>query len=149
MERICPRPACHHDFLKKYRQRWWKNWEIRGGSERLHGQECPRHKNLSNRPTTPTRTKIRAPRTGWLRASRRLRLIPDAVTIPSTTLRSFSRRGGRNSTSRRRSWKNLKARRVSNRARRCGIPNTAKGRCTIEKERVKRPRLRYNSLASV
>ncbi len=134
---------------KKYRQRWWRNWEVRDEKGKLHGQECPRHTNLSSRPTTLTRMKIRAARTGRLRASHRLLLILDAATIPLTILRSFSRRGERNLTSRKRWWKSPGARRVSSRARRCGIPNTAKGRCTIEKGRVKRPRLRYNSLASV
>ena len=42
-----------------------------------------------------------------------------------------------------------RGRKASARGRRCGIPNMVKARCTSAKEKVKTPRLRYNSLASV
>ncbi len=85
----------------------------------------------------------------WTAACSQRTSIPDAATILLTILRSSSPRAERNSASRKPWWRSPRARKDSGRGRRCGILNMAKARCTIEKERVKRPRLRYNSLASV
>src|ERR1700677_1718680 len=148
MELICPRRAFLHDFSKKCPRDWWRNWGDRGVNENPRGQECQRQPRTSRNRTMLTRTKIRAARVGLPAIRRGRRLIRDAATTPSTTLLSSSPREERNSTFRR--WsRSLRARRDSGPGRRCAIPNTAKAPSIIEKEKVKRPRLRYNSLASV
>src|ERR1700683_2242517 len=146
MERICRRPACRHDFSRKYRLGCLKSWEDHAASGSLRGQRLRRH---LSKFIMPTKMKIRAARIGRHAIRSALRLILDDASIPSTTSRNFLPHGERNSTSRKPWWKSLKARRVLSPARKCGIPSTAKERCTIEKVRVKKPRLRYNSLASV
>ena len=83
------------------------------------------------------------------RHARRRRLIPASPTTPSRTSPTFSPREARNSACPNCRSRRPEAGRDSVRGRRSAIPNMAKARCTSAKEKVKMPRLRYNSLASV
>ncbi len=80
--------------------------------------------------------------------SRQKPTAPPSPTTPSKTSPSSSRRAGRSSPSPRRRSKRPPASADSAPARRCAIRNMAKERSTSEKEKAKKPRLRYNSLAS-
>ena len=114
----------------------------------LRGQECPRHPG-KHAVTMPTKTKIRVP-AGRVRTSK-LRRLPTlaAPTIRLRTSRSSLRRAARSSASPSCRSKSPRARRVSGPARRFGTRNTGRVRSISEKEKVTRPKLRYNSLASV
>ena len=102
--------------------------------------------------TIPTRTKTRAQLGTIAERSRRKagqspqpRLAP---TTPSRTLPSSSPAAARSSPSRKRRSKSPPASADSVRDRRFGIRNMAKARSTSAKEKAKKPRLRYNFLAS-
>ena len=106
-------------------------------------------------PTTPTKTKTKA-RAGtthvatgaFARPRRASPPRPPAPTTPSRTSPSSSPAAARSSPSPKRPSKSPPASADSAPARRSAIPNTAKARSTSAKEKAKKPRLRYNSLAS-
>ncbi len=119
------------------------------GYARASRAHIHRNRNMA-RPTTPTKTKTRAqPGAGRRSNARRQRPTPASPTTRSTTLPSSLPRAARSSASPSCRSKSPKAKRDFARDRRFAIPNMAKAPSTSAKEKVKMPRLRYNSLASV
>src|SRR5580700_8994137 len=99
-------------------------------------------------PTTPTKmkTRVQAGEMVVNPTAKEPRPQPSPTT-PSKTLPSFSPAAARSSPSRKRQSKSPRASADSAPARRSVIPNTAKEPSTSEKEKAKKPNLRYNSLA--
>jgi len=109
-----------------------------------------------SRPTTPTRRRTRVPpgtnhvgtAAGCPSGRSPEALRPPSPTTPSKTSPSFSPAAARSLPSPNPSPRSLPASADSAPARRSATPNMAKAPSTSEKEKAKKPRLRYNSLAS-
>ena len=85
---------------------------------------------------------------GVVPASRQKPTAPAKPYNSIENIAEFFASRGRNSASRKRRSKSLRESADSALGKRCGIPNMARARSTSEKEKAKKPRLRYNSLAS-
>ena len=145
-----PEASIPSRFLEEVPAGWWKNWASR--AEWL-GTHCV---SRASRPRPHDRTSTHyAYEDEDQSASWAAREAQAAKSYSGKSYNSidniaefFASRGKKFSLPNS-PWKSPKARRVSARARRCVTPNTVKARSTSVKERVKKPRLRYNSLASV
>ena len=125
---------------------------VAAGDSPAGGYSRASHRSHTSRNllTTPMkmRTRVQPGRISRRHALRRL-LIPASPTTPSRILPTFSPREARSSACPKCQSSRPEARRGSARDRRFAIPNMARALYTSAKEKVKRPRLRYNSLASV
>src|SRR5438552_991898 len=113
------------------------------------GQECPTHTITSLGPpshTTLTKTKTNR-RSGWRGRGARV-ATQDRNTIRSTTSPSFLLRGGRSLTPPSCRSKSQKDAADFAPGKKSGIQNMGKERFISGREKAKRSRLRYNSLAS-
>src|SRR6185312_15627728 len=120
---------------------------VRIGARHPHSTSLragPSHTNLNLIMPMKTRTSQRHGTKKPKQHANRLR----PSTTPSKTLPSSSPRAERNSLSRKSQSKNPKVVAVSAPGKMCGILNMEKERSIIAREKAKRPRLRYNFLAS-